>query len=150
MKGLRYIVASMIMTVKSVVQNARRHIKSGPFLFSAVQVLRETSIPRVVPAEPSLTEAVCLIRFILKRREMPLYDYQCNDCGNTTEIFVRNSVNETLKCAKCGSKSMEKLFSSSYLIKMGTPSTPECTTCCERTDRCDTSSCSADSPYCSK
>lgn len=79
---------------------------------------------------------------------MPVYDYRCNDCGNITEVFVQNSESKAYKCVNCGSQSMEKLFSSSYMIKMGTQSAPESTTCCGRSERCDTPPCSADNPCC--
>jgi len=40
---------------------------------------------------------------------MPIFDYKCQKCSHTFEAFVRP--NDEPKCAKCGSKELEKLFS---------------------------------------
>ncbi len=42
---------------------------------------------------------------------MPLYEYRCNECGNTFEVLVF-SEDEDIKCPNCGSKNVEKLISS--------------------------------------
>jgi putative FmdB family regulatory protein len=71
---------------------------------------------------------------------MPIYDYKCRDCGKISEIFLR-SLNESVKCPECGSENMEKLISASYAIKMEGHYSPG-TTCCGRTERCDSPPCS--------
>ena len=43
---------------------------------------------------------------------MPLYDYLCLECKNTTEILVTRS-NEEPCCPDCGSKKMKKMLSAS-------------------------------------
>jgi putative FmdB family regulatory protein len=50
---------------------------------------------------------------------MPIYEYTCDSCGTTSEILVRGSNGDQPKCPSCGSPELRKLFSSSYLIKMG-------------------------------
>jgi len=49
---------------------------------------------------------------------MPFYDYKCNNCGATVEILLRGSDGNTVKCPKCDSPDVDRLFSSSYQIVM--------------------------------
>jgi putative FmdB family regulatory protein len=71
---------------------------------------------------------------------MPIYDYKCQECGKVSEIFQHGLSNKVIKCPSCGSEKLERLFSASYMIRMDA-STPG-TTCCGRTERCDTPPCS--------
>ena len=73
---------------------------------------------------------------------MPIYEYKCLDCGEVSEIFLRNSNSEIAKCPFCGSGNLERLLSASYAIKMNAP-TPG-TTCCGRTERCEAPPCSTE------
>jgi len=41
---------------------------------------------------------------------MPIYEYQCSECGNRFERLVR-SPDDEIACAECGSKRLEKLVS---------------------------------------
>jgi putative FmdB family regulatory protein len=34
---------------------------------------------------------------------MPLYEFQCNDCGKVFEILVRNARDNRAECPHCGS-----------------------------------------------
>jgi len=70
---------------------------------------------------------------------MPIYDFRCKDCGKVSEIFLR-SAGETARCPACGSNNVEKLISASYMIKMDSSSSG--TTCCGRSERCETPPCS--------
>jgi putative FmdB family regulatory protein len=72
---------------------------------------------------------------------MPIYDYKCGECGKVSEVFQR-SLGEPAKCPSCGSENVERIFSASYLIR--TESTTPGTTCCGRTERCETPPCSTD------
>ena len=40
---------------------------------------------------------------------MPLFDYQCSDCGKRSELLV--STGEKPRCTACGSTNVEKLLS---------------------------------------
>jgi putative FmdB family regulatory protein len=40
---------------------------------------------------------------------MPIYDYRCIACNNTSELLIRG--NTTPTCPACGSQQMEKLVS---------------------------------------
>ncbi len=66
---------------------------------------------------------------------MPIYDFRCRECGRVLKIFLRDT-NQMARCSGCGSDNMERLFSTSYMIKMNA-SAPG-TTCCGRTERCET------------
>jgi len=72
---------------------------------------------------------------------MPIYDFRCRECGKVSEIFLRYT-KQVACCPDCGSNNMERLISASYMIKMGT-SAPG-TTCCGRTERCETPPCSTE------
>ncbi|MBU0993203.1 MAG: zinc ribbon domain-containing protein [Proteobacteria bacterium] len=41
---------------------------------------------------------------------MPLYDYQCEDCGKLSEILIFGQ-EDTPTCRSCGSHQMKKLIS---------------------------------------
>ena len=40
---------------------------------------------------------------------MPIFEYQCADCGNHFELLVRSST--VLKCPKCASQKLDKQLS---------------------------------------
>ena len=74
---------------------------------------------------------------------MPIYQYRCADCGQTTESFVRSfSDGERPICPNCGSRHLEKLLSTPNVLK-GETRAPG-STCCGRAERCDTPPCSTD------
>lgn len=59
---------------------------------------------------------------------MPLYEYRCQKCGKTYEALARNALAPTDPCPACGSKRVEKLFSSFSTNSSSTTSTalPPC------------------------
>jgi putative FmdB family regulatory protein len=72
---------------------------------------------------------------------MPIYEYKCSNCGEIIEVFQKTSVPQNLNCQRCGSNHMEKIFSIPGSVKVAGPS-KKGTTCCGRTERCDTPPCS--------
>jgi len=38
-------------------------------------------------------------------------DYKCKDCKNITEVVITGDNNTVIKCSKCGSKNMVRVFS---------------------------------------
>ena len=70
---------------------------------------------------------------------MPIYEYKCKGCGEISEVFVQKQ-DTLVECPHCGSEEMEKLFSSSFMIRMGSSSPGR--TCCGREERCDSPPCS--------
>jgi len=64
---------------------------------------------------------------------MPVYEYQCLECGEKFEKLVRsmNSPQE-IECPKCGGRKVEKLLSAFGLRTSGSASEPICPTCMPR------------------
>lgn len=77
---------------------------------------------------------------------MPVYNYRCDKCETISEILKRDHSNSPVRCSECGSESLKKLITSSYMIKMDSYSSGS--TCCGRTERCDTPPCSNGSSCC--
>ena len=63
---------------------------------------------------------------------MPIYEYKCSDCGQTSEFLVgigRNS--DDLACRSCGGSRLEPLLSAPATVIGGQPSAhPTGSTCC--------------------
>ncbi|HDM78690.1 MAG TPA: zinc ribbon domain-containing protein [Deltaproteobacteria bacterium] len=68
---------------------------------------------------------------------MPIYEYQCEKCGNVMEVLVKPGVvdDEQLSCSMCGSSKMKKLLSTSA-ISMGETS-DSAPSCCGIDNPCD-------------
>jgi len=66
---------------------------------------------------------------------MPLFDYQCLDCGNHSEILITGS-REQPRCQSCNSANLKKMISAPSSLS-GTPGTkfpgPGDTACCGST-----------------
>jgi putative FmdB family regulatory protein len=74
---------------------------------------------------------------------MPIYDFRCQECGKISEFLLSGSSDSrTLDCPGCGSQHLERLISAPSLLrdKANAPGT----TCCGRTERCETPPCSTD------
>ena len=73
---------------------------------------------------------------------MPIYEYKCLECGSVSEVLLYSidSDSEDVKCADCSSKDVERLISASYVINTSTSVSGS--TCCGRTERCQTPPCS--------
>jgi putative FmdB family regulatory protein len=69
---------------------------------------------------------------------MPIYSYICKNCGEKFDLFIRSGgKGEKLVCKKCGSKNIQKTFSS---FSMGSSSNKN-----SRSDStCPTGACSLD------
>jgi putative FmdB family regulatory protein len=71
---------------------------------------------------------------------MPIYDFKCQECGNVSEFLLSSPPdNKKLACQSCGSQNLERLISAPTLLRNVTNSG---TTCCGRTERCETPPCS--------
>lgn len=40
---------------------------------------------------------------------MAIFDYQCDDCHHTWEVWVTSSSDQPMECPECGSPKMHKL-----------------------------------------
>jgi putative FmdB family regulatory protein len=63
---------------------------------------------------------------------VPIYEYQCRQCGAVTEVLVRVQAAEgSVPCRACGGTETEKIFSAAAVL---THSAPPCAEKCGRTD----------------
>ena len=69
---------------------------------------------------------------------MPIYEYQCTECGRKVELLVRSSATAPL-CPHCASPLTEKLWSVPNLLSSN--SRPPELTCCGQEERCDEPAC---------
>lgn len=71
---------------------------------------------------------------------MPIYEYQCQECGAGFEVLVRG--HEVIVCPHCGSASLQKLLSTPN-ISSGRTARPAGRTCCGQEERCSVPPCSS-------
>jgi len=51
---------------------------------------------------------------------MPIYEFQCTDCGEKKEILFRSSDEKIeMKCDKCGSENLQRVLSSTNFSVSG-------------------------------
>ena len=74
---------------------------------------------------------------------MPIYEYQCQECGAISEFFSGMGENEALTCKQCGSNRLEKVLSVSAVLTKVSERAPG-RTCCGREERCSTPPCATD------
>jgi len=73
---------------------------------------------------------------------MPIHEYRCEDCNKITEILLMGSSDKEVPvCRYCGSKKLVRLISKPAAVIMGTGRAAG-TTCCGRTERCESPPCS--------
>jgi putative FmdB family regulatory protein len=72
---------------------------------------------------------------------MPIYEYRCLKCGRISEIFLHSLNSQNVQCPACGSYKLDRLLSASYTLK--TNASTHGTTCCGKTERCETPPCSS-------
>jgi putative FmdB family regulatory protein len=74
---------------------------------------------------------------------MPVYEYKCRDCGEIIEVFQKTFAAREVSCERCHSTNTEKIFSPPAAVRVSTAETStKGTTCCGRSERCDTPPCS--------
>ncbi|MDD3731386.1 MAG: zinc ribbon domain-containing protein [candidate division Zixibacteria bacterium] len=69
---------------------------------------------------------------------MPMYEYQCTDCGHKFDELVKNA-SEVIPCPKCGSERTFKLISMFSAAGTSSPA--------GRGGSCNTSNCSTKSCF---
>ncbi|MBW1681103.1 MAG: zinc ribbon domain-containing protein [Deltaproteobacteria bacterium] len=47
---------------------------------------------------------------------MPIYEFECLDCGRRTEILMGSNETHLIACGQCGSKNVKKLLSAHAVI----------------------------------
>jgi len=60
---------------------------------------------------------------------MPIFEYQCKQCGHVTSFLEKAETKKSHSCEKCGSKKVEKMLST-FATKTGSSSAtnPSCPT----------------------
>ncbi|MCP4181279.1 MAG: zinc ribbon domain-containing protein [bacterium] len=58
---------------------------------------------------------------------MPIYEYKCNDCGNSFEKLVARDTGDIYECPKCESTNTNKKFSVFGGVVMSESSAGSCT-----------------------
>jgi len=61
---------------------------------------------------------------------MPIYEFECVECGHTTEILMASTETDLVVCGGCGSRNLKKLLSAHAAVSP-TQSFPE-----SAADRC--------------
>jgi len=74
---------------------------------------------------------------------MPIYEYECRDCGKISEFLVGVVKDEVeMLCTHCGSRNLDKILSQSFVARSGKLSGPQYgKTCCGRDERCNAPPC---------
>jgi putative FmdB family regulatory protein len=71
---------------------------------------------------------------------MPIYEYKCPSCGQTTEVLVQGFFSpQTPKCPSCGHVMERRL---SFPILVNNRGSNSGKTCCGREERCEKPPCS--------
>jgi putative FmdB family regulatory protein len=75
---------------------------------------------------------------------MPIYEYQCEDCGKISEFLIGVSrEDDDIRCQYCGSEKMKKILSKSFVSASGNLiGSQGGKTCCGREERCEKPPCS--------
>lgn len=67
---------------------------------------------------------------------MPVFDYQCNDCGKLYDVYHKGKeLVEDIVCPSCGGTGYKKMMSAP-MVSMGSSSAPD-----NSSSSCDTGSC---------
>jgi putative FmdB family regulatory protein len=75
--------------------------------------------------------------------EMPIYEYQCGNCGELSEFIVDGALREQpVTCRVCGSEDMRRVLSRNVIGRSRGPSGGR--TCCGRQERCERPPCTTE------
>jgi len=76
---------------------------------------------------------------------MPVYEYQCQDCGFISEkLLMGGESTEDINCGRCNSVSVDRILSAASFLSKGSPF-KHGHTCCGQEERCDSPPCSSGS-----
>jgi len=74
---------------------------------------------------------------------MPIYEYQCQDCGFISEkLLMGGERAEDIHCGRCSSIRVDRILSAASFFPKSSPSKGG-HTCCGQEERCDTPPCSS-------
>jgi putative FmdB family regulatory protein len=79
---------------------------------------------------------------------MPIYEYNCEKCGQHMEVLIRNKSDVPGKCPACGSTRLAKAFSSFAVSSPTKDVFSSCSECPTAGGTCDAGPCAGGScPY---
>lgn len=64
----------------------------------------------------------------LRGLKVPIYEYQCQDCGHVMEVLVSSSKSKKPACEKCEGKHVSKKMSG-FAVGQASPSNVACESC---------------------
>ena len=73
---------------------------------------------------------------------MPIYEFQCDECGGTAEHLMGPGDGESIVCNSCGSTKMTRILSAPSFFSLPPSEQMSGRTCCGREERCQTPPCS--------
>ena len=74
---------------------------------------------------------------------MPIYEFQCQDCGFISEkLLIGGESTEDIHCGRCGSVRVDRILSAPSFLSKSSPLKGG-HTCCGQEERCDTPPCSS-------
>jgi putative FmdB family regulatory protein len=72
---------------------------------------------------------------------MPIYEYDCRDCGAHFEVLLRTRSDKPKQCPSCGRKKLVKAFST-FAVSAPDPS-PHCESCPTASSSCASGACAS-------
>lgn len=60
---------------------------------------------------------------------MPIFDFQCKDCGNKFDLMISNKDKDKAQCPQCGSRDVKQLLSMFATSSGTSASANACQTC---------------------
>jgi putative FmdB family regulatory protein len=52
-----------------------------------------------------------MLRVAGRRENMPIFEFECADCGHHTEILMASTETDLVACGNCGGRNLKKLLS---------------------------------------
>ncbi|MCX7726642.1 MAG: zinc ribbon domain-containing protein [Chitinispirillaceae bacterium] len=77
---------------------------------------------------------------------MPIFEYQCNKCGNRFEELFLSNIEKKVSCPKCGDEKIEKLPSliGGISVKKSSNTASQCSKSCSNAQMCSSGRCGID------
>ncbi|NLV21401.1 MAG: zinc ribbon domain-containing protein [Syntrophomonadaceae bacterium] len=60
---------------------------------------------------------------------MPIFDFECSDCGNKFDLLIANKDKDKAQCTKCGSRNIKQLLSMFATSSASSSSPDSCQNC---------------------
>jgi len=66
---------------------------------------------------------------------VPIFDFECKDCGKKFDLMISNADKDKVKCPQCGAgniKQLISLFNSSSGVRKSSNMPPDCAGCAKQ------------------